>query len=68
MINDAIIGTVIVLLILGSFIAGSCSEDKIIRDRWCAANFSRAATFADSLAVVRDTLPRGCKIVIEGKP
>jgi MFS-type transporter involved in bile tolerance (Atg22 family) len=64
LVNAAVI--VIAVFIVG-VVLGSCAEKEASRDRWCASRFAVAPTFTDSLAVVRDTLPPGCKIVIEAR-
>lgn len=35
------------------------------RNNWCRARFAAAHTAVDSIAIVRDTLPRGCKLQVK---
>lgn len=60
---DKVFGTIMVaLLAILGFVLGFTAADRTVTEAWCQAKFAVAQTAADSLAVVRDTLPRGCTI------
>lgn len=63
--DGPVVVTLVVTMFLGVLVGFACGDitaGRSARNDWCRARFHAATTAADSLAIVRDTLPRGCTI------